>query len=128
MREPALVPGPQLLPGTCGICGTNQGPVVDTTADIRGYGRFYLCTRTCLPLIADTAGYLTPEKKQRVADAVRALDRRVSELEEELAHERSSKVMAFADIAAYFDEHALSPERAAELYAKKPGPKAKAAV
>jgi hypothetical protein len=52
MRLPSLTDHAYFAPGTCFICGGNEGPFVDTGVDIWGEGRFYICTRMCGPLIA----------------------------------------------------------------------------
>jgi hypothetical protein len=62
MRRPSLVPSAIFAPGTCMICGGNEGQMVDTGVDIPGDGRMYLCTRLCVPLIVALVGQAEPER------------------------------------------------------------------
>ena len=56
MQRPSLVPSAIFAPGTCMICGGNEGQMVDTGVDIPGDGRMYLCVRYCAPFIASLLG------------------------------------------------------------------------
>jgi hypothetical protein len=56
MRSPTLVANAIFAPGTCMICGSNEGEMVDTGVDIPGDGRMYLCVRWCAPRIAGLIG------------------------------------------------------------------------
>lgn len=119
MLEPGLVEAAHLSPGQCFICGGNEGPMVDTRVDIAGDGRFYICTRLCLPMIGRCAGYLDPQTAGQIAEASEAVVARVAELEAELEREKASKVVSLDDALAIFEKRLAVAGKA---------PKAKAAA
>lgn len=106
MIPPNLLDQPVHLPGTCFFCRSHEGPVVDTQAEVPGEGRVYICTRICLPLFAGTAGYATPETRERLEERLADADLRISALENDLAWERNHKVVAVSDILKLADRAA----------------------
>ena len=58
MRDLRIVDYAAFAPGTCMVCGTHEGPFLDTGVDIVGDGRMYLCVRTCLRIAAEKALFL----------------------------------------------------------------------
>lgn len=101
MRSPRMVAGPVLPPGKCFICGGAEGAMVDTMVDIVGDGRFYICERICLPLIAAAAGWGDPQFKVDVESEKDALRQENEYLRVELEAERQDKVVKVSDLADY---------------------------
>ena len=61
MLHPNRVPNAMFSPGTCMICGGNEGEMIDTGVDIPADGRMYLCIRYCAPRIAALVERREPE-------------------------------------------------------------------
>jgi hypothetical protein len=58
-----LVDRALLAPGTCGICGNQNGSMVDTGVETRlseTAGRLYICRQFCVPKICEVSGALNP--------------------------------------------------------------------
>jgi hypothetical protein len=106
MREPTIVNGPMFSPGFCHVCGRVEGKMVDTGVDVPGDGRTYICVDLCLPLMANRAGFLTPEQANRLGAEVGTLNAQVAELREELEFERDHKLLTVSDALALADRRA----------------------
>lgn len=89
-------------------CGGHEGPFVDTLVDKIGDGRFYICTRVCLPIFAGLAGYLTPEQAAEARSRIEEARARVATLEAELEHERDHKFVSINDMTKLIESRATS--------------------
>ena len=113
MREPTLAEGAIFSPGHCHICGRAEGTMIDTMVDVPGDGRTYICTMTCLPLIANLAGFLSPEQADDLAGRVAEAVTTIAQLEEELAFERANKLMTVSDALKLAERSSSTPVKTA---------------
>lgn len=100
MREPRMVEAAIRPPGHCFICGGIEGRMVDTMVDVVGDGRFYICERICLPLIARAAGYATPAEVADWYGRIQELNGKADELGRLLEEAEDAKVVPLSEVVA----------------------------
>lgn len=100
MRNFQLRDNCPLVPGTC-LCGSQQGPIVDTLIDIRGgqyeFGRWYLCAR-CVEQAASLIGWIPNEREQELVEVNERLEAENLDLKNQL-FEATPNVVKVDDLA-----------------------------
>lgn len=79
------VPSGNVPPYACVVCRTTEGPMLDTHAEIPGYGRIYLCKNLCVRTGARVAGYAKGQRQNELLDAQKMADTFAAELDKSRA-------------------------------------------
>ena len=97
---------PVFAPSAC-LCGSADGPLIDTRMEKPAVGRVYLCHR-CVHTAERALGGLDPRQRAELEEKLdEALDE-ITVLRAELIVEQRSKVVSAADLIAMLRSDSLS--------------------